>query len=110
MPGSIEAWPREHVIWGGLEAAAWALHVAGEGMERFVACRGLHVQVPQESSYYFLFSLCSQLRATWQWRGGGLGWAEEQKARFGAASGGLLSHESVLFWPGLHLHGNTHQS
>ena len=79
MPGSIEAWPREHVIWGGLEAAAWALHVAAEGMERFVACRGLHVQVPQESSYYFLFSLCSQLRATWQWRGGGLGWAEEQK-------------------------------
>lgn len=22
------------MIWGGLEAAAWALHVAGEGMER----------------------------------------------------------------------------
>ena len=22
------------MIWGGLEAAAWALHVVGEGMER----------------------------------------------------------------------------
>lgn len=34
MPGSIEAWPGEHVFWGGLGVAACVLHVVREGMER----------------------------------------------------------------------------
>ena len=72
-----------------------------------MACWGPHVQEPQESSGYFLFSLCSQLRATWQWRGGGLGWAEEQKARFGArvTAGQKKPHPGVCPGPNSPLKG-----
>lgn len=80
------------MVWGGLGLAAWVLHVVREGMERGLWLAGVPMsRSPKRAAVFSLQPAQSHM----QWKGGGLGWAEEQKVRFGAASGGLLSPESI---------------
>ena len=113
MPG--KSWWHQGLAWGarGL-GRAWSslLGASRRGRrrgERSVPCWGPNVQEPHESSCHFLFSLCTQLRVIQNGKEA-WGWVERCKAKFQAASEALLSPESVLFWPGLHLSGNAHQS
>ena len=65
------------MVWGGLGVSAWVLHVVREGMERGLWLAGVPMsRSPKRAAVFSLQPAQSHM----QRKGGGLGWAEEQRS------------------------------